>query len=438
MSMRSRLACLREHTSSLAALWRPHRDRAALRAFQERKLRFLLARTWREVPFYRQRWTGAGLSARTLPGLADLARLPLVDKAALRAAPLARKIARDHRDVRLITRYTAGSTGEPTRVRRAPLEEHLVGQFRLRASLALGRRVAELGVYVGSPGVPTDRKSASLRRVRDALRLFPFREVDCLRAPDAVVAEVLRLRPAVIAGYPGALAEVAARWPAPGFPRLVFTGGELLTPGLRRALGEGFGAPVRDLYGAHECNLVAWECPEAGGLHVCEDNIVLELLCPDGTPAAVGEPGEVVLTALHSYASPYVRYRLGDTAVRGTVPCPCGAAWARIEVVRGRSMDTCALPGGRRMHHWELIPMAFWDMPWHRTYQLVQTGPARFVLRVVLCGEPPAEDLRRVEAAVAAKLGPQGQFAFAFVDAVERSEGGKNRLCISPFGQVPR
>ena len=163
--------------------------------------------------------------------------------------------------------------------------------------------------------------------------------------------------------------------------------------------------PVYETYGCHEINLVAWECKETGDLHLCDDLAIVEVLC-EGRPARPGESGDVVVTNLHAYASPYLRYELGDRAVAGDPVCRCGAPFATIRSVQGRTMDALLLADGRVMHHWELIPMTFWDMPWHRQYQLVQESRDRFVLRLVADGEPPAGDLEHLCRAVLQKLRP--------------------------------
>ena len=177
-------------------------------------------------------------------------------------------------------------------------------------------------------------------------------------------------------------------------------------------------------------NLVAWECLQTGDLHLCDDGAIVEVL-RDGRPAEPGESGDVVVTNLHAYASPYLRYELGDRAVAGEARCRCGAPFATIRGVQGRAMDSLVLPSGRVMHHWELIPMSFWDMPWHRQYQLVQETPDRIVLRVVTEAEPPAADVERLRRAVLEKMGPGASFRIERIDEIERARSGKWRVCIS-------
>jgi phenylacetate-CoA ligase len=238
----------------------------------------------------------------------------------------------------------------------------------------------------------------------------------------------------VISGYASSLVETIEPWLRGGGarhpPRLIVCGGDAMAASMRDRLRAGFGVPVYETYGCHEINLVAWECRETGDLHLCDDLAIVEVL-RDGRPAGPGESGDVVVTNLHAYASPYLRYELGDRAIAGDPICRCGAPFATIRGVQGRTMDALLLADGRVMHHWELIPMTFWDMPWHRQYQLVQEARDRFVLRVVTDGEPPAGDLEHLHHAVARKLPPGSSFGIERLDEIERAASGKWRVCVS-------
>jgi phenylacetate-CoA ligase len=205
---------------------------------------------------------------------------------------------------------------------------------------------------------------------------------------------------------------------------------------MRSAIRDGFKAPVFDIYGSHECNLLAWECPHTGCYHLCDDNVIVEVVT-DGRPAKPGESGEVLLTALHSYAAPFIRYSLGDVVAMDAKVCRCGLPFQTIREIRGRVMDYCTLPGGRKLHHWELIPMSFWDMPWHRRYQLVQEAADRFVLQVIPTQQPPASDIECLQFAVLEKTGPGISFRVECVPEIAFAHSGKNRLCRSELVDQP-
>ena len=102
-------------------------------------------------------------------------------------------------------------------------------------------------------------------------------------------------------------------------PRLIFTSGELLDPATRRAIEDGFGAPVFDIYGCTELKEIAWECPAHAGLHLNADWILLEVDPP-------GSAGKILVTPLYSRAMPLLRYEVGDTGWSCPAAALAGAA----------------------------------------------------------------------------------------------------------------
>ena len=427
----------REHLHTWSRLWRhPDRPRAEIDSFRDRKLRAVVEHALARVPFYREKLDAAGVRPGDVRTATDLAALPFTTKRERRTRSPQDMVARGVDPASLVSRYTAGSTGEPVRVLRSALEDHLLNQFRWRARALLGIRVRDRIAYVVSPGVPTDRKAARdrARRVGAAIGIYRGTTVDCLRSPDEIARDLVSLRPDVISGYASSLVETIEPWLRHGGarhpPRLVVCGGDAMTSSMRDRLRAGFGVPVYQTYGCHEINLVAWECRETGDLHLCDDLAIVEVL-HEGRPVRPGESGDVVVTNLHAYASPYLRYELGDRAIAGDPICRCGAPFATIRGVQGRTMDALVLADGRVMHHWELIPMTFWDMPWHRQYQLVQESRDRFVLRLVSDGEPPAGDLEHVCSAAQRKLPPGSSFRVELIDEIERARSGKWRVCLS-------
>jgi phenylacetate-CoA ligase len=205
------------------------------------------------------------------------------------------------------------------------------------------------------------------------------------------------------------------------------SGGEMLTPSLRAQITAGFGAPVFDVYGSFEFSLIAWECPATGELHVCDDGVVLEVVRPDGSPAHEGEWGEVVGTALHSFAMPLIRYRLGDLAVQGKSACACGQPFATIREVLGRTIDEFVMPSGRRVHPFKLVPLVTEGVGWVRQQQLVQEREDLIVLRIASDSPPTPEQISAVQAAVSASLEPSVEVQVASVPEIAPEPNGKYR-----------
>jgi phenylacetate-CoA ligase len=230
-----------------------------------------------------------------------------------------------------------------------------------------------------------------------------------------------------------------ARRPRPELaPRLVLTGAEVLSAGMRRRIAEGLRTRVFDWYGSHEAGLIAWECPRGGDYHVWAPGMVLEVLV-DGRPAAPGETGEVVVTPLQSFAMPFIRYRQGDLVVQGDPACGCGAPFSTIREIRGRMLDYFPLPDGRGVHPYAMSLRVLDDAgadAWLGQYQLTQEARDRVVLAIVPAREPTAAELERVRTVLTAALGPDVALDVRLVRTIPQGDNGKFRVVRSLVSSV--
>ena len=103
--------------------------------------------------------------------------------------------------------------------------------------------------------------------------------------------------------------------------------------------------PTFNTYGSRETMLVAAECAAHDGMHLTEENLIVELL-ENGADAAPGTPGQVVITDLHNRAMPLIRYVNGDLATMASGSCACGRGLRRLARIEGRSCDTLRDSGG--------------------------------------------------------------------------------------------
>ncbi|HVY26631.1 MAG TPA: hypothetical protein VHB79_08750 [Polyangiaceae bacterium] len=150
----------------------------------------------------------------------------------------------------------------------------------------------------------------------------------------------------------------------------VRTIGETLPPALRARAQALLGARVCDAYSAQELGSIALECPESGLYHVQSESLVVEVLDAQGRACAPGQVGRVVVTDLHNFATPLIRYELRDYAEVGPA-CPCGRGLPTLSRVLGRERNMVHLPDGSR--HWPLVGLHhFREVAEILQYQLVQ------------------------------------------------------------------
>jgi len=417
--------------STIQALLRHSRaTRADVLAYQNARLRVLIDHAYTRVPYYRTLFDLHGIRPDHIRTVDDLRRIPISTKADLQLRPAGELVSEGVDPARLVLRRTSGSSGEPITIRRTRFEEHLLGAFRLRALHQFGLRARDRTVVVMLHRA-TDRGRDAAQRMSQLARLYRQTVVNSLLEPAAIIRELRRLRPDALAGYPGVLSNIAPLMEDDDRrvirPRFVMVGGEVLTPPMRREISAAFRAPVFDTYGSHEFNLLAWECKVTGELHVCDDALVLEVL-QDGRAVSVGERGEVVATNLHSFAMPFIRYRLGDVVTRGVDACRCGQPFSVIGAVQGRMLDYFPLPGGRLLHPYHISGAAVREAPWVRQYRVIQESLERIVMHVVPVSEPPPEEVAKLHERVRALLPPSVAFVIELVARIDLEQTGKFRV----------
>lgn len=237
-------------------------------------------------------------------------------------------------------------------------------------------------------------------------------------------------RPDVIRGKPHELFLLAQALREQGAtevaPRMVFASAELLDDTTRSFINETFGVELADFYGSTECGWIAWECSSHAGYHINTDQLIVEFL-RDGRPVALGEPGEVVVTNLHSQAMPFIRYSVGDVGTPLAARCPCGRGLPLMRTVEGRTIDCLTLPGGRLISPYRLINTVEKVVGAYR-YQVVQSSPDTLTVRVIP-GPAFAEDtLGRIKEELVRLLDGKLDVDPVVVEELPKDSSGKFRV----------
>jgi phenylacetate-CoA ligase len=380
------------------------RARSDIDNFRDRQVRALVTHAYAKVPFYRRLYDEQGVSPSKVRGTADLQMLPRVSKHDFQGLPVTDRVATGLDISKLHVRRTTGTTGEPLTVYRTPAESRVLALYYFQAFRSLGVRRSDLATGISLPRPGVEHRYGFFRRLANHLGVYPIADVFA-ETPAEALAEFRRLRPGIIGGVPGRLSLFAASWSeserdfvrrAP-WPRLVVTGGERLKQQVRSHLSDVFGAKVFDMYSNVEFSLIASECPQTGSYHVSDETVVLEILDGD-RQVAVGETGRPVITALHAFGAPLIRYDVTDLVTMGTRTCECGVSHSTISEIQGRSIDFFKLPDGSLFHDVKLEEATAFAAPWTRQMQVRQQGPGVIVVKVAPLTETPvdgAASLRR-------------------------------------------
>ena len=272
---------------------------------------------------------------------------------------------------------TGGSSGEPL--------IFFIGNERVsHDGAAKWRATRWWDVNIGDPeivlwGSPIELTSQDrVRQFRDALmrtKLLPAFEMSPQKVA-GFIAEIQTMRPKMLFGYPSAFAHIARhaqdhdiRLDNLGI-KVAFVTSERLYDHQRQLIQSVFGCPVANGYGGRDAGFIAHQCP-AGSMHLTYEDIIVEIIDPEGRVLQPGESGEIVVTHLATKDFPFIRYRTGDIGVLDDQPCSCGRTLPLLKSIEGRSTDFLVAKNGTVMHGLSLIYLVR-DLPGVRQFKIVQ------------------------------------------------------------------
>ena len=401
-----------------------------LRQEQSTALWEILRHSVSTVPAYA---TAEGILERGGPSpLPVLASFPLLDKSEIQRDPQS-YVSREAPS-RVSRKTTGGSTGQAVTV--------LKGREATACErAAMWRSYEWYGVQIGDPaarfwGAPFATRNRwavrltdlAMHRIRFSAFAFGVQDLE------SYWERCRQFRPAYLHGYVSMLTEFAGFLESRGLDgrelplKSVIATAEALSVPQRDLLERVFGAPVQVEYGCGEVGPIAYSCPE-GSLHLMVENLVVEVLREDGTPAGVGESGEIVLTDLTNRAMPLIRYRVGDFGVPGE-GCRCGRGLPVLREVWGRAYDFVEGPDGRR-YHGEFFMYLFEDLRKEglgvHQFKVEQVGPAELRVLLLQPGGVSGAQTSRLRQLLAQRL-PTMETDISEVVTLPRAASGKMRV----------
>lgn len=408
-------------------------DISRLQAMQIERLRQLLIHAQRHVPYYRTLFQQAGFDPGTVLSTADLARLPFLTKADIRAAGDAMKSDQAQGLARF---NTGGSSGEPL--------IFYIGKERVSHDVAAKWRATRWwGVDIGDPeivvwGSPIELgRQDRIKTLRDKLlctRLLPAFEMSAPKL-DAFIAEIRAMRPKMLFGYPSALAHIARHAEARGLRmddlgvNVAFVTSEALYDHQRQQIERTFGCPVANGYGGRDAGFIAHQCP-SGNMHITAEDIIVEIVDANGKLLPAGESGEIVVTHLATRDYPFIRYRTGDIGVLDDQLCACGRGLPLLKEIQGRTTDFVVAQDGTVMHGLALVYVVR-DLPGVKEFKIVQENlDLTRVLLVTDAAFQPESD-QTIMAGFKRRLGANVDIQIEHVVSIPKEASGKFRYIIS-------
>jgi phenylacetate-CoA ligase len=324
-------------------------DRTALERMQVERLTQTLDRASRS-PYYAERLKTAGADARSVRTVADVAKLPLTTKDDLREHSPYGFLAVE-RDELIRMHSSSGTTGRATVIFHTAGDIAAWTNIVARSMYMTGMRRSDVFQNMMTYGLFTGGLGFHYGAEKIGALVIPAgagnskRQIQLMRD---FATTVIHIIPSYALHLSTVFEELGVDPRRDTQVKIAFIGAEPHSEKMRQKIEAFYGFKAFNSYGLSEMNGpgVAFECPEQNGMHLWEDNYILEIVDPDTLkPLPDGEEGEMVLTTLLREGMPIVRYRTKDLTRVIPGPCPCGRTHRRIDRIKGRTDDMLILKG---------------------------------------------------------------------------------------------
>lgn len=330
--------------------------------------------------------------------------------------------------------FSSGSTGKPVATEQTDLSQLFWEVLTLREHLWHRRdfsgKLASLRHYPADVALPASGGQGPNwgSATADLVQTGPVAMLSVSASVQEQLAWLRRENPDYLLTHPTVLGELldaieAGRSLGDARLREVRTISESLTEGLRTRCQVILGVPLTDIYSARETGYLALQCPDHPHYHVQAEGVRVEVLDDHDRPCAPGEIGRVVVTPLHNFAFPLLRYDIGDYAEVGA-PCACGRGLPVLTRILGRQRNMLTFPDGRKT--WPILNFRSLNgiVP-VRQLRMTQLTPEHIQVELVTPVRPDAALQDRLAELIRHNLGHAFVLSFLYPDHIARSAGGK-------------
>lgn len=400
-------------------------DPAMVRAHQMQQIGVLAAHAYEHSPFWRARFDSASCHPISAPN-EWFHRLPILTRNELKSAgntAMATPVPPFHGGIGYVK--TSGATGTPLQIAKTDLDQLFWLAITLRETIWHKR---DLRGKLGAIRVGAElARHSNWGPATAGYNTGPGVTFDARQDVDAQIEWLRAEQPDILLTHASNLRALAQRSLELGFrmPQLreARSFSECLAPDTRDLVRKAWAVPLTDMYTANEVGYIALQCPVSNLYHVQSEDVLVEVINDSGKDCAPGETGHVVVTSLHNFAMPFIRYALGDHAVVGGT-CPCGRTLPTLERILGRTRNMLRLPGGRKS--WPGFPMnTLVDLDAIQELKMIQHSLTDIEVELVLARPLTATEEDRLIDAVRTRLLHPFPVRLTSVAAINRGSGYK-------------
>ena len=425
--------CLRKEIDEIEKV----KSEKDLSIFIGKYLKVLLLHSYYNVDYYKCILDKVDIIRNGEVYLDNFRQIPILTKSIIRKYG-EKLVSHDYMTRKWRYNTSGGSTGEPVRFIQDNLYEKwgaATSYYYYKHILGIEEPVArkivlwgsERDIFQGSLGW----KAKLLNWLTNTVFLNSFRMTE--HDMERYLAIINFYKPDLIRGYAGSLYELCRYAKHRGIrvytPKAVISTAETLMDEMREVIEDVFGTKVYNFYGSRETNNLAGECRE-GLLHILAFHNYVEIINWHNQPVGEGEEGRVIVTNLHNYSMPFIRYEIGDTAILGPRRCRCGSPLPTLRKITGRITDHFVTKEGTIIHG-EYFTHLFYFKDWVKAFRVIQEDFQKIRILVNLKDKVNEHEKKDIEKRIKLVMGSDCQIIWEFIDDIPKTPQGKRLYTIS-------
>lgn len=411
-------------------------SRETILNYQRKHVERLIQHAVQTTPYYRDLFKEKGISYADLnlqsnSTLIDISIIPPLEKQIIRKQHHS-LLSNNYPPQKRMPNATGGSTGTPLRF----YQDRTYWNQRNLSVYYFDRWA---GWDFGEPqliiwGAPTDMHSDGFWRQklnrywRNQFWLDGFQLTETTM--HSTFKNMQKWQPKTILAYPSSLYEFSKylqdynlkpNWSLKG----IITSAEMLYQHYRSLPESVFGLKIYNRYGGREVGLIAMECAE-GHMHINCRDLFLEIDSQDPYKT----PGDILITQLHNWTMPFIRYRIGDIGRLSDEKCPCGNQLPVLAELLGRSTASFRTKDGTLIHG-GYFTQQFYNIEGISQFQLIQESFEKCTLKLVINEKWTEKICDEIVLKIHEKLGTDVSVDVEYVEEIILSRSGKREYTIS-------
>ncbi len=397
----------------------------------------LINHCYKNVPFYRKYLQERGFRIKNFQTIEDVVKLPILEKKIVNQN-FDSLLAENYRPGDFRFDYTGGSTGSPTKF---GIDKKSYYKVYANAWRFWG--------YAGyQPGMKillfwgNRIELTALKRIRHKIRSviensitlnsYDFNDKDQILR---YVRYIQNVKPAILRGYAGAiyLFVVYCKKFHIKFeysPKAAILTSEKIFPSQKMEIAQFFNTEVFDEYGSTEFGIIAHECHSHTGLHLAEERLIIETYNAEHQTSNFYGKGEFLISTLHNYAMPLIRYRIQDEGFISKHVCSCGRTLKLIENIDGRVMDYIVTKT-EKLVHLIIFYNILGKIKGIKFFQIHQDEIGKIMISIIKDKSFDDNATTKIDTIFYDVFRDDLKFSIQFVDKLEVTSSGKHKIISS-------